>query len=194
MSFSATKTVSTFKVYISNDLVAEYSEDFYLDLEIPSNAVATGVIKGSPNSATVSITDDDSECCSSALYSSEHNQDIVHLHKCPPERTGCAIYNPLDWSPIKQVFRVKKLVGLPPKLELLARLHYAWWNYYTCPEHMSTAQRADIPNMCMQLCVHMHTSTHSSPHMTHTHTHARTHAHTLYMHSKCTYKTDTQQA
>ena len=26
----------------------------------------------------------------------------------------------------KQVFRVKKLVGLPPQLELLARFHYAW--------------------------------------------------------------------
>ena len=63
MSFSATKTVSTFMVYISNDLVAESSEDFFLDLEIPSNAVATGAIKGSPNSATVSIRDDDGECC-----------------------------------------------------------------------------------------------------------------------------------
>ena len=26
----------------------------------------------------------------------------------------------------KQVFRVKKLVGLLPQLELLARFHYAW--------------------------------------------------------------------
>ena len=29
-------------------------------------------------------------------------------------------------STTKQVFRVKKLVGLPPQLELLARFHYAW--------------------------------------------------------------------
>ena len=102
MSFSATKTLSTFKVYISNDLVSESVEEFFLDLEIPSSAFAAGAVKGSPDSATVSITDDDSECCSSALYSSEHNQDIVHLHKCPPELTGCAIFNPLDWSPIKK--------------------------------------------------------------------------------------------
>ena len=26
----------------------------------------------------------------------------------------------------EQVFRVKKLVGLPPQLELLAHFHYAW--------------------------------------------------------------------
>ena len=70
MSFSATKTVSTFKIYISNDLVAESPENFFLDLEIPSSALAAGAIKGSPDSATVDITDDDSECCSSALYSS----------------------------------------------------------------------------------------------------------------------------
>ena len=70
MSFSATKTVSTFKVYISNDLVAESSENFFLDLEIPSNGVAAGAVKGSPDSATVDITDEDSECCSSALCSS----------------------------------------------------------------------------------------------------------------------------
>ena len=62
MSFSATKTVSTFKIYITDDLVAESSENFFLDLEIPSSALAAGAIKGSPDSATVDITDEDSEC------------------------------------------------------------------------------------------------------------------------------------
>ena len=81
MSFSATKTLSTFKVYISDDLVAESSEDFFLDLEIPSNAVAAGAIKWSPDIATVEIANDDSEYCSSAPYSSEHNQDIA---RTPP--------------------------------------------------------------------------------------------------------------
>ena len=79
MSFSATKLVSTFKVYITNDLVAESSEDFFLDLEIPSSAIAAGAIKGSPDTATVEIANDDSEYCSSALYSSEHKQDIVYI-------------------------------------------------------------------------------------------------------------------
>ena len=70
MSFSATKTVSTFKISIYNDLVAESSEDFFLDLEIPSSALAAGAVKGSPDTATVEIANDDSEYCSSALYSS----------------------------------------------------------------------------------------------------------------------------
>ena len=75
MYFSATKRVSSFKIYISNDEVVESTEEFFLVLEIPSGAVATGVIKGSPDIATVEIANDDSECCSNALYSSEH---IVH--------------------------------------------------------------------------------------------------------------------
>ena len=100
MYFSATKHVSSFKIYISNDEVVESTEEFFLDLEIPSSAVAAGAIKGSPENATVIIANDDSECCSSALfYSSEHNQDIVHLLKCLPEITGCAIFNLLNWSP-----------------------------------------------------------------------------------------------
>ena len=99
MSFTASRTVSSFKISISNDLVAESAEEFFLDLEIPSSAVAAGAIKGLPDSATVSITDDDSECCSSAPYSSEHNQDIVHLHRCLPELTTSTIIGLLDWSP-----------------------------------------------------------------------------------------------
>ena len=75
MSFSATKLVSSFKIYISNDEVAESTEEFFLDLEIPSSAVAAGAIKGSPDNVTVSIANDDGECCFSAPYSSEH---IVH--------------------------------------------------------------------------------------------------------------------
>ena len=71
--------MATFRMDITNDLVAENTEEFFLDLEIPSAAAAIDVIKGSPDSATVRITDEDSECCSSALYCSEYHQDIVHL-------------------------------------------------------------------------------------------------------------------
>ena len=99
MTFSATKRVSSFKIYISNDEVAESPEEFFLVLEIPSNAVAAGAIKGSPDNVTVSIANDDSECCFSAPYSSEHNHGSVHLLKCLPEITGCALFNPLNWSP-----------------------------------------------------------------------------------------------
>ena len=99
MYFSATKLVSSFKIYISNDEVVESPEEFFLDLEIPSNAVAAGAIKGLPDNVTVSIANDDSEYCFSAPYSSEHNHGIVHLLKCLPEITGCAIFNLLNWSP-----------------------------------------------------------------------------------------------
>ena len=99
MYFSATKLVSSFKIYISNDEVAESTEEFFLDLEIPSSALAAGAVKGSPDNVTVSIANDDGECCFSAPYSSEHNHGIVNLLKCLPEITGCAIFNLLNWSP-----------------------------------------------------------------------------------------------
>ena len=79
MNFKAGERVATFKMDITNDLVAEDPEEFYLDLEIPPAATAIDVIKGSPDSATVRIADEDCECCSSALYCSEYHQDIVHL-------------------------------------------------------------------------------------------------------------------
>lgn len=63
----------TFTVTITNDEIVEPSEEFYIDLVIPSEA-ASHVIKASPDSASVDITDNDSECCSNALYTSEHYQ------------------------------------------------------------------------------------------------------------------------
>ena len=99
MSFTAARMVSSFKISISDDLVSESVEEFFLDLEIPSRALAAGAVKGSPDNVTVSITNDDSECCFSALYSSEHNLHIVHLCKCLPEPTASATINLLGWSP-----------------------------------------------------------------------------------------------
>ena len=77
MYFSATKRVSSFKIYISNDEVVESTEEFFLDLEIPSNAVAAGAINGSPENATVIIANDDGECCSSALFYSSNTTKTV---------------------------------------------------------------------------------------------------------------------
>ena len=96
MYFSATKLDSSFKIYISNDEVVESTEEFFLDLEIPSGAVATGVTKGSPDMAKVEIANDDGECCSIALYSNEH---IVHFNKCLLKLTGSVIFHSLNWSP-----------------------------------------------------------------------------------------------
>ena len=108
MSFTAARTVSSFKISISNDLVSESVEEFFLDLEIPSSALAAGAVKGSPDNVTVSITDDDSECCFSAPYSSEHSLHIVHLHKCLPKFFSSATLDSLYWSPYQNRTKVCK--------------------------------------------------------------------------------------
>ena len=51
----------SFNVTIIDDNIAECAKLFTLDLEIPGAAAAMGVIKGSPDSATVHIMDDDGE-------------------------------------------------------------------------------------------------------------------------------------
>ena len=52
----------SFNVSIINDDVIELDERFALDLEIPEAAAALRVVRGSPDTATVNILDDDSEC------------------------------------------------------------------------------------------------------------------------------------
>ena len=96
MTFPPGKTSASLTMKIYDDLVAEGTEELFLNLEIPPAAAAIGVHNVSPDTATVRITDGDSECYSSALHSGEHNQDIVHLLNHLPEVTDCAIINPLD--------------------------------------------------------------------------------------------------
>ena len=52
----------SFNVSIVNDDVVELDESFTLVLEIPEAAAALRVVRGSPDTATVNILDDDSEC------------------------------------------------------------------------------------------------------------------------------------
>ena len=49
----------SFNVTIIDDNIAELAELFTLDLEIPDASAAMGVIKGSPDTATVNIIDDE---------------------------------------------------------------------------------------------------------------------------------------
>ena len=49
----------SFNVTIINDNIAECAELFTLDLDIPAASADMGVIKGSPDTATVNITDDE---------------------------------------------------------------------------------------------------------------------------------------
>ena len=49
----------SFNVTIIDDNIAEFPELFTLNLEIPAAAADMGVIKGSPDTATVNIRDDE---------------------------------------------------------------------------------------------------------------------------------------
>ena len=62
LTFPAGVNVISFNVTIIDDNIAELAELFTLDLEIPAASAAMGVIKGSPDTATVNIIDDEGSC------------------------------------------------------------------------------------------------------------------------------------
>ena len=62
VTFPAGVNVISFNVTIIDDNIAELAEFFTLDLEIPAASAAMGVIKGSPDTATVNIMDDEGMC------------------------------------------------------------------------------------------------------------------------------------
>ena len=61
VTFPAGVNAMSFNVPIINDNIAELAESFTLDLEIPAASAAMGVMKGSPDTATVNIMDDEGE-------------------------------------------------------------------------------------------------------------------------------------
>ena len=65
MRFPARVNEVTFNVPIYDDNRVEITEDFYIDLEIPSSSADNSVIKDpdSLDTATVTITDGSSESC-----------------------------------------------------------------------------------------------------------------------------------
>ena len=84
VSFQAGVNEVSFTVTIRDEGLIESDEQFYIELEIPSSAASSNVVKASPGNATVIIQDDDSECCLKC-YEAEHNQNIliatnVHLN------------------------------------------------------------------------------------------------------------------
>ena len=62
MYFPAGVNEVTFTVTIHDERLVEFNEEFYIELEILSSAANRSVTKHSPDSATVIIADDDSEC------------------------------------------------------------------------------------------------------------------------------------
>ena len=59
VTFPAGVNVISFNVTIIDDNIAELAELFTLDLEIPDASAAMGIIKGSPDTATVNIMDNE---------------------------------------------------------------------------------------------------------------------------------------
>ena len=72
MSFRAGVNEVSFTVTINDNRLVEQTEEFYIELEIPSAAANRGVVKNSPDNATVFIRDDDGECCLKRCKA-EHN-------------------------------------------------------------------------------------------------------------------------
>ena len=84
MYFRAGVNEVSFTVTIRDTGLVELTEEFYIQLEIPSSAASRSVVKASPDNATVIIQDDDGECCLKPCKA-EHNQNIltainVHLN------------------------------------------------------------------------------------------------------------------
>ena len=61
VTFPAGVNVVSFNVSILDDAIAECAKLFNLDRDIPQTAAGMGVIRGSPDTATVHIMDDDGE-------------------------------------------------------------------------------------------------------------------------------------
>ena len=61
VTFPAGVNVISFNVAIIDDIIAECAKFFTLDLEIPPPSAPMDVLKVSPDTATVSIRDDDGE-------------------------------------------------------------------------------------------------------------------------------------
>ena len=61
VTFPAGVNVVSFNVSILDDNIAECAKLFNLDLDIPEAAADMGVIRGSPDTTTIHIMDDDGE-------------------------------------------------------------------------------------------------------------------------------------
>ena len=91
MYFPARVNQVTFTVTIRDEGLVELDEEFYIELEIPSAAANRGVVKASPDNATVIIRDDDGECCLKHCKA-EHNQNILNCYKCLSEHYCSVMY------------------------------------------------------------------------------------------------------
>ena len=63
MNFGLEETEKSFTVMTINDSLYENTENFFLDLEIPPEAVLVGVYKESPAKTKIEIADNDGRYC-----------------------------------------------------------------------------------------------------------------------------------
>ena len=63
MNFDLEETENSFTVNTIDDELYEKTENFFLDLEIPPEAVLQGVYKESPASTKIEIADNDGRYC-----------------------------------------------------------------------------------------------------------------------------------
>ena len=63
MTFPIGEILARFTVSIHDDHLFEKNEEFFLDLEIPPEAILIGAFKGSPNRAKIEIVNDDGKYC-----------------------------------------------------------------------------------------------------------------------------------
>ena len=60
MTFQAEETTASVSIPITDDTIAELTEDFSAVLTVPATAASQGITKGAADTATIDITDDDS--------------------------------------------------------------------------------------------------------------------------------------
>ena len=124
VNFTAGVSVVSLPVKIIEDDVAECPEEFFLDLEIPPAAVAMDVMKGSPDSATIIITDEDSEYYSNALL------HTYNINIAPP------------------------IVGINRKWRVLLQiLHFTRWINNTMAVYRQSKWRIWLRLRCWDHCV-----------------------------------------
>ena len=98
VTFPAGVNVVSFNVSILDDAIAECAKLFNLDLDIPEAAADMGVIRGSPDTATVHIMDDDGEWahCFVRAYINMIGSHWALPHSCswrsPPFHWKCWLY------------------------------------------------------------------------------------------------------
>ena len=78
----AGSTKETLSIPIVDDDIVELDKTFFLTLVIPQQAQDTGVLRGDPYMATVTIINDDGECSVTTLPLTYTHSSAARIHGC----------------------------------------------------------------------------------------------------------------